>query len=319
MSFYYALLLFVAKFLSSNGYPQDFQTNLNQRSTTVDDVELSEYRLNTSVMPTHYRIEIEPFFEEAPKENKPFTFKGSVLITLRAHEAGVKEIQLHMDQLEYTRIVLKDNEGVTHDREEAVYQKETHKLKIPLEKELKTNVDYVLNIEYTGVLNDDLKGFYRSQYSQEGKKVWLAATQFEITNARRAFPVFDEPSFKAVFQLNIIRPETFGMSLTNTAREREDPIEETKKVREVFKSTPKMSPYLLAFVVQNFKGKQNQDKSFGVWARPEAESQLSYSFSVGEKLIKEMGTWVDYSFSKVPEIQKIDMIALPDMKPVSVK
>lgn len=314
MSFHYGLLLLSNIALLSYGHPSNI---LIQRSNPMNAVEPKDYRLIASVKPSYYRIEIEPFFEEAPTDYEPFTFRGTVEIKLKAQEAGVKEIELHMNQLEYKTIVLRDDQGLTHGREVAVYQNETHKLKIPLLEELKMNVVYSLYIEYTGVLNDDLKGFYRSSYSHEGKKVWMAATQFETTNARRAFPVFDEPSLKAVFQLNIVRPVKYATSLTNTALDREEVKEENKTVREIFKPTPLMSPYLLAFVIHNFNEKQTPDKSYGVWARPEAESQLSYSFSVGEQLLKEMGTWMDYPFTKVPEIQKVNMIALPDLNPVS--
>lgn len=325
MSFLLTLVLSLNILLSVSGHPLDFpEDDLIERSLgldglieTFDTVQPSEYRLNTTVKPSYYEIELEPFFNETTGQDKPFSFRGNVKITLQAQVANVKEIELHVDQLSNLKIKLKDNLGKDVAIGVAVEQNETQKLKIPVNVALNPSVNYTLEIDYTGVLNDAMKGFYRSYYNQEGKKVWLASTQFQQTSFRRAVPSFDEPLFKAKFQLNIIRPIGYELSLTNTALERQTPIEETSKIREEFKPTPLMSTYLMAFVVQMFKGKKTKDSTYGVWARPEAENQLNYSLSVGEKLLKEMGTWVDYPFNKVPEIQKLDMIAVPDFSAVS--
>lgn len=328
MSLFLALVLSLNLLVSISGHPVDFPEDdliersllLNDLTETFADIQPGEYRLKTTVKPSFYRIELEPHFElTGGSQNDSFTFRGNVKITLRAQQAGVKEIELHMHHLEYSKINLTDSDGKEVKIKAAVYQTETQKLKIPVEVELKTTSDYFLEIDYTGVLNDDMKGFYRSYYNEAGKKVWLASTQFQQTSFRRAVPSFDEPLFKAKFQLNIIRPVGYSLSLTNTAVEKQEPIPETSKVKETFKTTPLMSSYLMAFVVQMFKGKQTQDKHYGVWARPEAENQLNYSLTVGEKLLKEMGTWVDYPFNKVPEIQKLDMIAVPDFSAVSVQ
>ena len=76
---------------------------------------------------------------------------------------------------------------------------------------------YILEIYYTGVLSDtDMDGFYRSSYKDaDGNTKYLATTQFEEMGARRAFPCFDEPSFKATFDITITYPDT-STALSNT-------------------------------------------------------------------------------------------------------
>uniref|UniRef100_A0A336KRZ8 Aminopeptidase N n=2 Tax=Culicoides sonorensis TaxID=179676 RepID=A0A336KRZ8_CULSO len=308
-------------FYVNSGHPVDFPNDdffegasfLSEYEENLDEIELSEYRLKANVVPTHYKIMLEPYFDETPPpetEYEPFTFDGHVEIEFHATEENVTQIEFHMHHLTNWKIEIFNDLGERVKRESPEYQNETQKMIIELLEPLKPNVNYILDISYTGELNDDMKGFYRSYYNQEGKKVWLASTQFQQTSARRAFPCFDEPRFKAVFELSIKRPLGYQLSIANTIINTIKPDDDSKVI-EKFNPTPKMSSYLMAFVVQMFKGMRD-NTGYGVWARPEAESQLKYSYDVGSKLLYNMGLWVKYPFNKVPEIKKLDMIAVPD-------
>ena len=104
-----------------------------------------------------------------------------------------------------------------------------------------------LHISFRGILNDKMRGFYRSRYTINGKDYHMATTQFEATDARRAFPCFDEPAQKAIFHVSLIVPKG-KTAISNTV-----PIskEEHRAGFEIvrFSPTPKMSTYLLAFIV----------------------------------------------------------------------
>ncbi len=108
-----------------------------------------------------------------------------------------------------------------------------------------------LSIIFRGIINDTLRGFYKSKYIIDGEEKYLATTQFEATDARRAFPCFDEPEQKAVFEVSLIIPNNHT-AISNTL-----PID----IREhgtgyqivSFAPSPKMSTYLLAFIVGEFE------------------------------------------------------------------
>src|SRR2546428_3408537 len=104
-----------------------------------------------------------------------------------------------------------------------------------------------LRLVFTGHLNDKLRGFYRSSYKDaSGAAHLLAATQFEATDARRAFPCWDEPAFKAVFAVTLaIDPALAAVSNTRVVAERREGGQKGVAVA----GTIKMSPLLVAFVV----------------------------------------------------------------------
>src|SRR5262249_12894151 len=105
----------------------------------------------------------------------------------------------------------------------------------------------VLSLSFTGTLNDKLRGFYRSRYRDPGGEWrWLAATQFEATDARRAFPCWDEPDFKAVFAVTLVIADTLA-AISNPAMVSEERVAGNRRVR--FADTMAMSTYLAAFIV----------------------------------------------------------------------
>lgn len=67
---------------------------------------------------------------------------------------------------------------------------------------------YRLSMTFTSYLNDELRGFYRSSYTENGSTKYLAVSQMQPTDARRAFPCFDEPNMKANFSMKLGRLTT---------------------------------------------------------------------------------------------------------------
>jgi puromycin-sensitive aminopeptidase len=119
----------------------------------------------------------------------------------------------------------------------------------------KEGAQYVLELEFHGILNDTMRGLYRSTYiGLDGKSHTMATTQFEPTDARQAFPCFDEPALKATFSLSVSLPVHLQtISNTPPASIHTAHHKDGSAVKTItFQKTPKMSTYLLALVVGEF-------------------------------------------------------------------
>ena len=200
------------------------------------------YRLPRTVLPDRYSIELRPDLDAA-------TFEGRVDIGVRIAEP-VTEMILNAAELEVVTAQLVTGEGRTLPAGVGS--------DAALEQLTLTFAETVppgtasLSIHYHGILNDQLHGFYRSTFTDaNGDTQVIATTQFESTDARRAFPCWDEPDFKATFSVTLIVPEhltalSSGPELSSTALP-------GGRRRVVFAETMPMSTYVLAWVVGPFE------------------------------------------------------------------
>ena len=135
-----------------------------------------------SIIPLNYKLEFEPNLET-------FTFKGREIIEFICKNQTNK-IKLNAIELQVQHCVIK-NAGKTIASKKICFYEEKRELDILLKEKIKGKAS--IHIEFTGILNDKMVGFYLSHYKQKGKTVYLATTQFEAADARRAFPCWDEP------------------------------------------------------------------------------------------------------------------------------
>jgi aminopeptidase N len=185
----------------------------------VKSVQLMhDYRLDDSVKPSHYDLRLRPYFTEEVGKSA-FTFDGNVKIVFRPTLANLQRIVLHTNQLTVDDdwlVYEEDFPVVVVPRLHHTYDEVTQKLTLNLMNYLAIDRNYVLEINFAGSMNNNMVGFYRSSYIANGVTHWLGATQFESTDARRAFPCFDEPRFKATFKVTIDRPSSYAPTLSNT-------------------------------------------------------------------------------------------------------
>ncbi|CRK90924.1 CLUMA_CG004613, isoform A [Clunio marinus] len=272
------------------------------------------YRLNDDVLPESYEITLTPYFEDQSNGKKAFTFDGLVMISMKATKDNVDKIVLHHYDMDVESYFFTRNATVEPMElyDPSTYDNQTDKWEINVSPPISPSDDIILTVNYVGYMRDDMKGFYKSYYYEGGQRVWMASTQFQRAEARRAFPCFDEPGYKAMFKLRMRRPPTMN-TVSNTER-----VAETDFVvngmtwkQDEFEWTPKMSSYLLAFIVSGYEAQQNSDGTFGVWARPEAKNQTTLALDFGQEMLAELNTLYGIDYYK-ENMTKMDIAAIPD-------
>ncbi len=255
------------------------------------------YRLPRTVVPSRYDLRLEPDLAAA-------TFAGSVAITVTVHEP-VADVLLNAAELHLT--AAHAEAGGQHLAAAVTLEEETERARLSFPRPLPAG-PAVLRLTFTGTLNDKLRGFYRSRYKVGEDWRVLAATQFEATDARRAFPCWDEPSFKAVFATTLVVPR--GVAALSNTRVVEEREEAGKRVVR-FADTIPMSTYLVAFVVGELEGTEPShvgQAPLRVWGVPGKLPLAGFGQEVAAFTLR---FFEDYYGRAYPG-DKLDLIAIPD-------
>ena len=259
-------------------------------------VKFPQTTINFNALPSHYALEFEPDFSK-------FTFRGKATITLTLQKA-VKLITLHTKELTIKNVQIIHNK-LTYDPQIHVNEPQ-EELQLTLPKALKGPATLI--IDYQGIHNDQMYGFYRSQYTQNNKQEYMLTTQFEAANARAAFPCFDEPFFKSTFDVSITTEKPLTV-ISNMPIKKEIQLGQNKK-QVVFQTSPKMSTYLLYLGIGNFlyKATKLNNVDIRVYTTPD---KIKYA----DLSLQYTKIFLDY-FQKYFQIRyplpKLDMLAIPD-------
>ena len=257
--------------------------------------------LPKSVRPSAYDLTLCPNLDD-------FTFWGEESIDVSLMSA-TSEIVMNCDEIQIQDANLTIGGNRTIDASSIDFDAEAETVRLTFPDELPQG-DARLYLRFTGELNEKLRGFYRSKYTDaDGQEKHLATTQFEATDARRAFPCWDEPSIKASFRVTLLVPSHLT-ALSNMEVLSENEVEPGLKKVE-FAETPVMSTYLLAFIVGDL-GHIEKESSDGtmirVWTTPGKEAQGVFALDVSADLL----TYFNEYFGIPYPLRKMDHVAIPD-------
>ncbi|HMJ05044.1 MAG TPA: M1 family metallopeptidase [Chthoniobacterales bacterium] len=260
------------------------------------DFESTPGKLPKQVVPNEYAIRIVP-------DVKSFTFTGSETIKLDVRKP-VRELVLNALEIEIASAAL-DGKPVGRHAIKLDPKSETVTIALPSEW---APGSHTLALVFSGKINQQGQGLYRAPYRDAGsevKKVMLG-TQFEATDARRMFPCWDEPSFRARFQLTAVVPENWT-AVSNMPIEQEKKIAGGKELH--FGLTPSMASYLNVFCAGELE--TIEKKSGGVLHRVVAtKGKAGMGHYALESSVQIVEFYNDYFGTDYP-LPKLDEIAVP--------
>jgi aminopeptidase N/puromycin-sensitive aminopeptidase len=261
---------------------------------------LHAQRLPQTVRPEHYTLTLTPDLKAATFsgiETIDVTIAEPVdRITLNAAEIAFQSVSVTAGGKEQKATVALDKE-----KEQATF---TFAEKLPSGKA-------TLAIAYTGILNGELRGFYLSKTARRN----YAVTQFEPTDARRAFPSFDEPAFKAAYDVSLVI-DSADTAISNGPIVSDTPGDKSGlgdgKHTLKFLTTPKMSTYLVAFLVGDFQcsAGESDGVAIRVCSTPDKVALTPYGVDVAKHVLHYYNNYFGISYP----LKKLDLIALPDFE-----
>uniref|UniRef100_A0A2S2P8T3 Aminopeptidase n=1 Tax=Schizaphis graminum TaxID=13262 RepID=A0A2S2P8T3_SCHGA len=275
-----------------------------------DGQTVDSARLSGDTEPRSYALKIEPNLET---ENASFAGRVDITIVVKTTTTVItlnsKDLVLH--EVEVTdeitgRDIRVRSLSYEEDREQVIISMEGHVL---------ANRLYTMRIRFEGILRDDGTGFFKSAYEteSEGKK-WIAATQFQTTIARSAFPCYDEPHFKTPFNISIkVKEEEIALSnmpVLNTEHYVYDSLKHQEMKWVHFARTPSMSTCSVAFFAGEFEQfNKTRRSAINVYSHLGRLYQIEYITKEAPDLLRAMENYMGIPYP-MPEL---NLLAMPTL------
>jgi aminopeptidase N len=251
-------------------------------------------RLPEVARPDNYKLTFNPDLESAK-------FEGEETISLHVLKP-TSEITLNAVDIDFHDVTI--TSGSNTQKAKVTPEKDKEMVVLSVQTPL-TAGPATVHVTYTGILNNEMRGFYLGK-DDAGRK--YAATQFEATDARRAYPSFDEPDYKATFDITAIAPN--GMVAISNQKVTSDTPGGEGKHTVKFATTAKMSAYLAALVVGNFEYVEGAADGIPirVYATPGKKEMGRFSLEAAEHIL----AYYDKYFGIKYPYGKLDLVGLPD-------
>ncbi|XP_052903209.1 aminopeptidase N-like [Anopheles moucheti] len=273
---------------------------LEKSPTTRDSHDDSRYLLPKVSEPISYELflDITNYYF--------YSYSGTVEIEFR-YTGDQNHFYLHSDGLviDESSITVTRPDGTNLPVGNVVYMEQFEQVYFGFGERLLTGEHYKIRMSFLNNIGTELKGLYRSSYVIGNTTRYLATTHFESTYARSVFPCYDEPAYKATFNVRIRhRPEYTALSnMPAINRYTVGDYTET-----TFDTTPLMSTYLLAFVISDFKTISQETDRFRVFAAEDKFAHTEYALEFLAKSLRALETFFGHQY----QLPKVDLIAIPD-------
>ncbi len=261
-------------------------------------------RLYEGFVPEQYQLFLDPNMATKKVQGTVTIIglkKGRPSQRLSFHQHGLKIIS--------ATITKHDKKGDTHIEVSRInLQNKLDEVRLHTESQLHAG-KYTVTLDFTAAIQDGMHGIYHADYQQDGTNKTVISTQLESHHAREAFPCIDEPEAKATFSLSLTVPD--GNTALSNMPEKSSTQEDGKRV-VTFDATPKMSTYLLAFVIGDLQSRETTTKD-GVMVRTwstkvHSPESLDFALGIGKRCIEFFN---DYFGTPFP-LPKSDNAAIPN-------
>ncbi|KAL5244511.1 hypothetical protein ACI65C_011922 [Semiaphis heraclei] len=268
-----------------------------------EEKKMNVFRLPDNSNPLSYDLWFAPNMTD-------WTFKGGAKIIVNVITPNTDTLTLNFNSLTVTSLSVKDVTNTESSRDVPYssinYVSINEQFEIHFNKALVKNRNYQLNINYTGSIRDDMTGLYKSSYVEDGVTKWLIVTQFEARSARMAFPCYDEPMYKAKFNISVVK-KNGQIALSNM------PILRTEEGPEYttvyFSETPPMPTYLAAIYVGEFVPNKD-DSKITIYTHKGVQDQTEYVATEAPKHLKVLEDYTAINYM----LPKMDLLAIPDFR-----
>ncbi|XP_061703986.1 glutamyl aminopeptidase-like isoform X2 [Cydia pomonella] len=259
-------------------------------------------RLSSLVRPVNYKLLLKPNLDTG-------IFQGNVKINIVIKQEK-NYVNLHSKFLDISKVQV-----FRGDREIPVFKymevEKLEQLLIEFNDPLSPG-SYQIDIDFEGKLTQKIVGFYSSRL-RDGKT--MVASKFQPTYARQAFPCFDEPDFKATYDITLVKPENY-VALSNMNEISRSHDNTTSSDVVTFATSVPMSTYLACFVICDFASKETEINSSGIgsnfilrsFAQKDQTHKIDFAQSIGKRATE---FYIQYYEVPFP-LPKLDMIAIPD-------